>query len=120
MSAAWVFIGSFLVAYFLKCKHVKKATIPIGLLGSVVIAYWIWERRNIEHVQWYGIVFLTSIPVVFSYMWNEKLYDMLIDEHKNLKIILSSCTFLKIGLFLLSLLLFAVGRLCLIDLVAYE
>ncbi len=113
MSVALVFIVSFFIASFLKCKYIGKVIFPIGVLGSVLIAYWIWERRNIEHVEWYGIIFLTSIPVVFSYMWNEKLYDMLIDEHKNLKIMLSSCVFLKTGLFLLCFWLFAAGRLCL-------
>ena len=113
MSAAWVFIVGFFVASFLKCNYIKKLIFPIGVFVSVLIAYWLWERRNVEHVEWFGIIFLTFGPIIGSYMWNENLYNTLIDEHDKIKLILSSCSFLKIGAFLFGSLLFAIGRLCL-------
>lgn len=113
MAILSVFIAIFIVIYIISCSLSNRLTVPVGLFGSFVTFCWIWQQSQNEHAGFFEMTFLISIPLVSSYAWNEKLYHSLLNEHHKLQNIITYCKFQKIGIFLLSLWLFSIGRLCL-------
>ena len=106
-----VFIGLFLLIYFLKCDIIRLLIVPIGVMGAVVTARWVFLQNQMEDHSFIENMFLISIPLVFMIFWNEKLYDSLISGNIAMKNIFTYCIFMKIGLFLLSGILYSMGRL---------
>ena len=109
-----IFVAIFFIIHIIKCDLANRLVIPIGLFGAFATSCWIWQQTQNEEASFLQIAFLIFIPLVSSYAWNEKLYHSLINEFENLENIITYCGFRKFGLFLFSILLFAMGRLCFI------